>query len=206
LTDEVQTLSGFFTATVKETAKALVEVEAGYKYTGLVNGFTYDGYSFTSNTVTKGANTLTLTKTGDVVTGWSVKAGTVTATIVSPTMFVVTADTAVAPATPIPAGTVLTTGAAFEAVNTVYKAFAALLGFNVTTTGINFTDENIIANYAAGGKTAAVGTYLPYTSSLTVTDGTAVPNTGDNMSVIGFVMVGLALLATAAVIVKKVRA
>ena len=43
-------------------------------------------------------------------------------------------------------------------------------------------------------------------ASLTVTDGSNVPNTGDSVSVIGFVMVGLALLATAAVVVKKVRA
>ena len=48
--------------------------------------------------------------------------------------------------------------------------------------------------------------YKPYTTSLTVSDTAAVPNTGDSVSVIGFVMVGLALLATAAVVVKKVRA
>ncbi len=203
LTTSAQTLTGTFTAKVATTAKALVEVAAGYEFTGAVADVDYAGYSFTNAAgtaeVTDGTNTLTLTKnTSDVVTGWSIAVGSDEYTVVSPTMFVQTVGTN--------PGDVLTSGAEFDAVNTVYKAFAALLGFNVTTAGVYFTDANILANYAAGGETAAVGTFLPYSSSLTVTDGTNVPNTGDNMSVIGFVMVGLALLATAAVIVKKVRA
>ncbi|HMM32716.1 MAG TPA: LPXTG cell wall anchor domain-containing protein, partial [Clostridia bacterium] len=72
--------------------------------------------------------------------------------------------------------------------------------------GIYYTDANIVANYGITNAATATGTYKPYTSSLTVSDSTSVPNTGDAVSVLGFVMVGLALLATAAVVVKKVRA
>ena len=205
LTTSTQTITGTYTAKVATTAKALVEVAAGFKLTsGDVTDISYNGYTFTNSatsaTVTKGTNVLTLSKNAnEVVTGWSLKVNSDEYTVVSPTMFVQTVGTN--------PGDVITSGAEFDTVNTVYKAFASLLGFNVTTAGVYFTNANILANYAAGGKTTATGTFLPYTSEIIVPPSNpTVPNTGDNMSVIGFVMVGLALLATAAVVVKKVRA
>ncbi|HWR19709.1 MAG TPA: LPXTG cell wall anchor domain-containing protein [Clostridia bacterium] len=202
--DAAKEYSYSFTATVASTSKALVEGYVGYKSGTSLVGFTYDGYSFTSNTVSKGSNVLTLTKnSSNVVTGWQIADGTYTATVLAGPIFVLTVGDAT-----YPAGTIVAnTHPLFATLNTVYTAFTSLLGFDVTSTGIYFTEANILANFAKGGYAKATGTFLPYSSEIIVPPSNpTVPNTGDNMSVIGFVMVGLALLATAAVIVKKVRA
>ncbi|HWR19837.1 MAG TPA: LPXTG cell wall anchor domain-containing protein [Clostridia bacterium] len=200
--DAAATYTYNFSAVVASTDKALVEAYIGYEAAAALPA-TYGDYEFSAtgveNTVTSDAVAFTLNGSG-VVTGWTINdsSATATYTVVSPTMFV--------QATGVGAGTILTSGVAFETVNDIYKEFVAVLGFNVASTGIYYTEANIVANYQPGGYAEATGTFAPYSSNLTVTDGTNVPNTGDNMSVIGFVMVGLALLATAAVIVKKVRA
>ncbi|MEN6471349.1 MAG: LPXTG cell wall anchor domain-containing protein [Clostridiaceae bacterium] len=85
------------------------------------------------------------------------------------------------------------------------KVFTDKLGF-VYGDVVYFTAANLSANFGLTAEVSDFVEFKPYTSSLTVSDTAAVPNTGDSISVIGFVMVGLALLATAAVVVKKVRA
>jgi hypothetical protein len=82
--DAAKEYSYSFTATVASTSKALVEGYMGYKSGTSLEGFIYNGYSFTSNTVLKGSNVLTLTKnSSNVVTGWQIANGTYTATVLT---------------------------------------------------------------------------------------------------------------------------
>ena len=95
-----------------------------------------------------------------------------------------------------------------NALVTAYNAFTGVLGFGAGASGIYYTPANILANYGYATVDTAVGTYNAYSTTPTIpnSDNTTVPNTGDETSTVGFMMIGLAILATAAVIVKKVRA
>lgn len=110
----------------------------------------------------------------------------------------------------ISGGSILTlasTDPAYSTVLTAYNALTGVLGFGAGASGIYFTPANILANYGYATVDTAVGTYNAYSTTPTIpnSDNTTVPNTGDETSTVGFVMIGLAILATAAVIVKKVR-
>lgn len=104
--------------------------------------------------------------------------------------------------------TLASTDPAYSTVLTAYNAFTGVLGFGAGASGIYFTPANILANYGYATVDTAVGTYNAYSTTPTIpnSDNTSVPNTGDEASTVGFVMISLAILATAAVIVKKVRA
>lgn len=198
------TKSAIFTAVVTKTAEASITSNYGYDVATTVASFTNiksGDYTITSSTITDGDNTLTLllNETNGLVKGMklSIKGDSKVYTVGNGPVFQYTSGEDVVTVTDA------TTVAALLAA---YNELTDVLGFKVGATGIYFTVANILANF--GYKNAATDTkaYKPYTSSLTVSDGTTVPNTGDAVSVLGFVMVGLALLATAAVVVKKVRA
>lgn len=203
---EEETHSVIYSAVVDKTAEASVTSLYGYgvgttvaSFTNIVKG----DYTITANTITDGTNTLTLGLTSaKLVNGMTLKMGTASDapvyTVAAGPVFQYIDGTAIK--------TLATTDAKYAAVLAAYNDFTGVLGFKAGDAGIYFTAANILANFGYNNAATATGTYKPYTSSLTVSDSTSVPNTGDAVSVLGFVMVGLALLATAAVVVKKVRA
>lgn len=187
-----------FIGTVDKTANAKADVVIGYDALTAVpaGGLTrtVNGVAYTINTtgVTWGTSSaLTFEANANGTVGdWYITDGTTDYTVIPGPLFYAAGVKVTAPATLV----------------ADYNNLVALLGFKVGDTGIYFTPANILANYSPTLAVKGTAAYTAYTANLTVTDGTSVPNTGDNMSVIGFVMVGLALLATAAVVVKKVRA
>ena len=200
------TVSAIFSGVVVKTAEASITSVYGYGVTTSVASFTNitkGDYTITANTITDGTNTLTLGLTSaKLVNGMTLKMGTASDapvyTVAAGPVFQYIDGTAIK--------TLATTDAKYAAVLAAYNDFTGVLGFKAGDAGIYFTAANILANFGYNNAATATGTYKPYTSSLTVSDSTTVPNTGDAVSVLGFVMVGLALLATAAVVVKKVRA
>ncbi|HWS30535.1 MAG TPA: LPXTG cell wall anchor domain-containing protein [Clostridia bacterium] len=199
---------------VTKTADASVTATLGYSasaslpITKTIGGVTYelsDPTNATTATITDKDDTtnptvMTLTLSGSsVVTGMELSVDGVDYTVQPGPVFQYVDGTT-------NKITTLTDPTILAGVVAKYNALTGLLGFKAGDTGIYYTAGNILANFGYTNKATDTETYKAYNSSLTVTDGTSVPNTGDNMSVIGFVMVGLALLATAAVVVKKVRA
>ncbi len=85
-----------------------------------------------------------------------------------------------------------------------YNELTGVLGFRQGDTAY-YTAANILASFGFSAGVSDAKTYAAYGSSLTVTDNTSVPNTGGELSLFGFALTGLALLAAAAVTVKRVR-
>ncbi len=207
--------SAIITGIVTKTADATVTAAVGYSsakalpLTKTVGGvvYTFAAPGATSATITGDNDTkLTLALTNDVVTGMTLTIGADAAAVdyiaqAGPTFLFYNSGTSA-----IEQLTAVSNPAAYAVVLAAYNAYTGMLGFSAGATGIYYTTANVLANFGYTNRATGTATYKAYNSSLTVTDGTSVPNTGDNMSVIGFVMVGLALLATAAVVVKKVRA
>lgn len=199
---EEETHSVIYTAVVDKTAEASITSLYGYgvgttvaSFTNIVKG----DYTINATGITKGSSTLTLGLTSaKLVNGMTLTTGGVTYTVSAGPVFQYIDNSTIK--------TLATTDANYAAVLAVYNDLTGVLGFKAGDAGIYFTAANILANFGYNNAATATGTYKPYTSSLTVSDSTTVPNTGDAVSVLGFVMVGLALLATAAVVVKKVRA
>ncbi|HWS30540.1 MAG TPA: LPXTG cell wall anchor domain-containing protein [Clostridia bacterium] len=211
-TDDTIVYSIIATGIVTATKDSAITATLGYSantalpITKTVAGVTYtigDPEATTPNpTVGDGTNTLKLQlNSASVVTGMTLTNATRTYTIQAGPVFQYVDGTEIK--------VLANTGtdiAEYAAVIAAYNAMTSLLGFKAGDANIYYTKANILANFGYTNRATDTATYKGYSSSLTVTDGTSVPNTGDSMSVIGFVMVGLALLATVAVVVKKVRA
>ena len=207
-TDDAIVYSIILSGVVTKTAEAIVTGTMGYSaakalpFNKTVGGVTYtfNADTATGTDIQTDTSSLTFTKTKDVVTGWTLNFGGEDYTVLPGPVFQYVND-----ANKI-AYLTAADGYTYTQVLATYNAYVALLGFQAGDAGIYYTEANIKTNLGYSNKATDTKSYKPYTSSLTVSDGTTVPNTGDAVSVLGFVMVGLALLATAAVVVKKVRA
>ena len=203
------TYSAIFSAVVASTGAATVtSTYGGVASTSLPSGGiskTVNGvnYTITNSGITSASgSSLTLTLgTNSVVTGMTLTVpsyGDYTVTA-GPMFLYVSGGIAVG---------LQATDPAYSTVLNAYNALTGVLGFGAGASGIYYTTANILANYGYATVDTAVGTYNAYSTTPTIpnSDNTTVPNTGDETSTVGFVMIGLAILATAAVIVKKVRA
>ena len=104
-------------------------------------------------------------------------------------------------------GTAIITGDEYRDVKAVLDNILTQMGFEYSGRAY-ITDKLITKNLGTIVEGSASLTYpTGYVQEL-VTDDPSVkpPQTGDNASVVGFVMIAIALVAAAAVTVKKVRA
>lgn len=204
LTEDAIVYSAIIKATVKATGDATITSSYGYNAVGSIGSGlakTVAGvtYTVTAAGISSPSANLALTLgANDLVTGMKLTYNTKVYTVSAGPVFQYASGTDVV--------TLTAASADYAAVVAAYNAMTDILGFKAGDAGIYYNTANILANFGYNNAATATGTYKGYTSSLTVSDSTTVPNTGDAVSVLGFVMVGLALLATAAVVVKKVRA
>ena len=199
-----KTHSVIYSAVVTKTAEASITSTYGYGAASTVASFTSMTkkvnnvtYTIDLTGISSTAGELELALDNGLVKGMMLTVGSEDYTVLAGPVFVYADGTAKVLATDDPA---------YAAVLAAYNALTGVLGFKAGDAGVYYTPANILANFAVKNAATDTKAYKPYTSSLTVSDSTTVPNTGDAVSVLGFVMVGLALLATAAVVVKKVRA
>ncbi|HWS30274.1 MAG TPA: hypothetical protein VN512_09215 [Clostridia bacterium] len=194
---------------VKTTGDAVVTASLGYtSATALPITKTVGGVAYTFSEPTSNGGTITgnnstsmaIEASNYLVNGMTLTVGTIPYTVqAGPTFWWVNNGSIVQLTTTSDLGT-------YAAVLAAYNAYTGMLGFGAGATGIYYTTANILANFGYTNRATASATYRAYNTSLIISDNTTVPNTGDDMSAIGFVMVSLALLAIAAVVVKKVRA
>ena len=89
----------------------------------------------------------------------------------------------------------------------VFKEMMTVLGFEWDGTIAYMYRAAFVEKFGGKLYTEASYTYAAYTSALVVADPNAQPpQTGDTTSILGFVMIAVAVLAAGAVVVKKVRA
>ncbi|MCE5236588.1 MAG: NPXTG-anchored protein [Clostridiaceae bacterium] len=211
-----------YIAVVLVTAKAALPAKVTYSVNydsalgNLTSGITVGSLSIkldsaTKATITHIATTDVLTLTLDaksLVTQWKMTMGGSDIGIYSGQLF--TKDGIVYDATSADTAT-------YNAIKAAYTRFTNDLGFGVGDV-VYFSEANIRANYGLNSsKTAYVeytgigtGPVITPTPTVPGVPGSGgsinVPNTGDSVSVLGYVMAGLALLAAAVVVVRKVRA
>lgn len=89
----------------------------------------------------------------------------------------------------------------------VFKEMMTVLGFEWDGTTAYMYRAAFVEKFGGKLYNEASYTYAAYTSALVVADPNAQPpQTGDTTSILGFVMIAVAVLAAGAVVVKKVRA
>lgn len=98
----------------------------------------------------------------------------------------------------------VTEGTAYNAMKAIYDEFFGLLGFPYEDAKY-MTEKHFYTYFGTIVEVSASVTY-PTGAVVVVTPDVEPPQTGDNASIVGFVMVAIALVAAAAVTVKKVRA
>ncbi len=198
------TYSATFTGTVKTTATAKVTASIGYigkmVESGIVKTYGSVAYTITTNGISAGnagtSSYRALRFTGTPVSGWKLIVGTDAYIIASGPVFVRESDNYI----------VDYTNTNYTALLAAYNELTGVLGFKYGDR-VYYTETNILAFFGFSNSVSATKEYKPYNTSLIVTDPVAnVPNTGDSASFAGFALTGLALLAAAAVVVKKVRA
>lgn len=101
-------------------------------------------------------------------------------------------------------GTIVTEGTAYKAMMAIYDEYFGLLGFPYEDAKY-MTEKHFSTYFGTIVEVTATVTY-PTGAVVVVTPDVEPPQTGDNASIVGFVMVAIALVAAAAVTVKKVRA
>jgi len=87
----------------------------------------------------------------------------------------------------------------------IFEEVLDALGFEWDGTTKYMHESHFIELFGAGVSISHTLIWKAYTAELLVPDPTTPPQTGDAASIVGFVMIALALLAAAAVVVKKVR-
>jgi len=95
---------------------------------------------------------------------------------------------------------------AYASFSAAYKEVCDIFGWSFNGSLNTFLNDAGFEAYAGSARTIkASWTYYAYTNALTVAGTAAVPDTGD-MSVVGIALVVVAVIAAAAVAIKKVRA
>ena len=92
----------------------------------------------------------------------------------------------------------------YAVLNGILTRAMAAMGFTWTPGGVLY-DEGFEALASRGLQFSDSATFYAYTAALTVPGTATVPDTGDN-TVVGIVMMAVAVLATAAIVINKVRA
>ena len=92
----------------------------------------------------------------------------------------------------------------YDTIKGILTRAMSAMGFTWTPGGVLY-DEGFEALAAVGLQFSDSATYYAYTAALTVPGTAVVPDTGDN-TVVGIVMMAVAVLATAAIVINKVRA
>ncbi len=101
-------------------------------------------------------------------------------------------------------GTIVTEGTAYKAMMAIYDEYFGLLGFPYEDA--KYMPEKHFSTYFGTIVEATATVTYPTGTVVVVTPDVEPPQTGDNASIVGFVMGAIALVAAAAVTVKKVRA
>lgn len=95
----------------------------------------------------------------------------------------------------------------YNELKPIFDEMMKVLGFEWDGTTAYMYRAAFVEKFGGKLEAAASYTYAAYTSALVVADPNAQPpQTGDTTSILGFVMIAVAVLAAGAVVVKKVRA